>query len=176
MVFVGEAFETNESLQRLKSLLLDFFRGNVAESIDLTGLEHVICVSALTDSAVVDETHVKLTFRVYRPVLMKSGTRIPRVELTEMGPQFDFRLGRVTMASSEFYKKACKQAVDPSKIKKPGKNLSISNLGDKMGRIHMERQDLGKLQTRKMKGLKKSRDADIEDASDADRKKTKIEE
>lgn len=31
-------------------------------------------------------------------------------------------------------------------------------MGDKMGRIHLGRQDLNELQTRKMKGLKRGRD------------------
>lgn len=33
-------------------------------------------------------------------------------------------------------------------------------MGDKVGRIHLGRQDLGNLQTRKMKGLKRGRDVD----------------
>lgn len=38
-------------------------------------------------------------------------------------------------------------------------------MGDKVGRIHLGKQDLGQLQTRKMKGLKRSRDvADDEEA------------
>lgn len=36
-------------------------------------------------------------------------------------------------------------------------------MGDKIGRIHLGRQDLGELQTRKMKGLKRGRDTDAED-------------
>ncbi len=35
-------------------------------------------------------------------------------------------------------------------------------MGDKVGRIHLGRQDLGNLQTRKMKGLKRGRDVDAE--------------
>ena len=35
-------------------------------------------------------------------------------------------------------------------------------MGDKIGRIHLGRQDLSELQTRKMKGLKRGR-ADVED-------------
>lgn len=31
-------------------------------------------------------------------------------------------------------------------------------MGDKMGRVHLGRQDLSELQTRKMKGLKRARD------------------
>lgn len=33
-------------------------------------------------------------------------------------------------------------------------------MGDKIGRIHLGRQDLSELQTRKMKGLKRARDAE----------------
>ena len=36
-------------------------------------------------------------------------------------------------------------------------------VGDKMGRIHLGRQDLDELQTRKMKAFKRSRDAVVED-------------
>ena len=35
------------------------------------------------------------------------------------------------------------------------KNISHDAFGTKFGRLHMQKQDLGKLQTRKMKGLRK---------------------
>lgn len=38
------------------------------------------------------------------------------------------------------------------------KNVETDIVGDKIGRIHLGRQDLSELQTRKMKGLKRSRD------------------
>ena len=41
---------------------------------------------------------------------------------------------------------------------KPTKNVDTDVVGDKVGRIHMGKQDLATLQTRKMKGLKRSRD------------------
>jgi hypothetical protein len=44
------------------------------------------------------------------------------------------------------------------------KNIETDIVGDKMGRIHLGRQDLDELQTRKMKGLKRSRDV-VEDAN-----------
>jgi ribosome production factor 2 len=47
---------------------------------------------------------------------------------------------------------------------RPKKNISTDIVGDKIGRIHLGKQDLKELQTRKMKGLKRSRDiADSED-------------
>lgn len=45
---------------------------------------------------------------------------------------------------------------------KQKKNVETDVVGDKVGRIHLGRQDLGNLQTRKMKGLKRGRDGDDE--------------
>jgi len=40
---------------------------------------------------------------------------------------------------------------------KTKKNIETDLIGDKVGRIHMGKQDIKTLQTRKMKGLKRSR-------------------
>lgn len=50
-------------------------------------------------------------------------------------------------------------------------------MGDKVGRIHMGKQDLANLQTRKMKALKRDRSGDDVDAAgsgDAGAKRTKV--
>lgn len=43
---------------------------------------------------------------------------------------------------------------------KQQKNVETDAVGDKIGRIHLGRQDLNELQTRKMKGLKRGRATD----------------
>ena len=60
---------------------------------------------------------------------------------------------------------------------KAKKNITTDLIGDKVGRIHVGKQDLTQLQTRKMKGLKRSRgdvdadgDAAMGDAGDAGKK------
>lgn len=45
------------------------------------------------------------------------------------------------------------------------KNVSVDLMGDKIGRIHLGKQDLAELQTRKMKGLKRNKALE-EDADD----------
>jgi hypothetical protein len=50
------------------------------------------------------------------------------------------------------------------------KNVAIDIIGDKVGRIHVGTQDFGKLQTRKMRGLK--RPAGDEDDAEPKRIKT----
>ena len=73
------------------------------EKVSLTGLEHVICVTADPNN------NRKFTMRTYAVLLKKSGTRIPRVELADMGPHFDFTLDRVRMPDADMLKQAMKQ-------------------------------------------------------------------
>ncbi len=44
---------------------------------------------------------------------------------------------------------------------KAKKNIETDIVGDKIGRIHLGKQDLTELQTRKMKGLKREREMNI---------------
>lgn len=51
-------------------------------------------------------------------------------------------------------KQACRK---PKELKVTvKKNVSVDGLGTTHGRIHMGKQDINKIQTRKMKGLKKT--------------------
>ncbi|XP_070568809.1 ribosome production factor 2 homolog isoform X2 [Ptychodera flava] len=149
LMFSGEPFEQDYDYKRLKNLLVDFFRGPVISNIRLAGLEHVLHFAAVDG---------KIFIRSYRVNLKKSGSRTPRVELEEIGPSLDLALGRVRLASEDLFKKAMKQPKQ-AKIRKV-KNISRDVFGTKHGRIHMQKQDLNTLQTRKMKALKrKSADA-----------------
>jgi ribosome production factor 2 len=143
--FAGEMFDTDPDYQRLKNLLIDFFRGPEVTTIRLAGLEHVIMFTAVDG---------KVYMRSYRILLKKSGSRTPRVEVEEIGPAADFVLRRTKLASEDLFKQSMKQPkeIKPRKIK----NVSKDPFGSKLGRIHMGRNDMSKLQTRKMKGLKKS--------------------
>ncbi|XP_071504090.1 ribosome production factor 2 homolog [Diadema antillarum] len=144
LIFTGEAFENDPDLQRLKSLLIDFFRGPVVEAVRLAGLEHVLNFTAIDG---------KILIRSYKVVLKKSGTRTPRVELAEIGPSLDLVKRRTRLATHDLFKRACKK---PKALKpKKKKNISQDVFKTMHGRVHMEKQDLGKLQIRKMKALKR---------------------
>ncbi|KAM4633208.1 ribosome production factor 2 homolog [Polymixia lowei] len=155
LVFAGEAFDTDNEHKRLKSLLLDFFRGPTVPAVRLAGLEHVLHFTALDG---------KIYMRSYRSLLKKSGCRTPRIELEEIGPSFDFVLRRTHLASDDLYKTAHRQ---PKALKpKKKKNVSHDAFGTKFGRLHMQKQDLSKLQTRKMKGLRKRRGEVVAEAQE----------
>ncbi|KAK3096760.1 hypothetical protein FSP39_003001 [Pinctada imbricata] len=146
LMFAGEAFDTDIEYQRLKNLLIDFFRGPVVEQVRLSGLEHTVMITAADG---------KIFIRNYKILMKKSGCKTPRIELENMGPSLDLVMRRTKLASDDFYKRALKQPITAKPRKK--KNISQDAFGSKLGRIHMQKQDLGKLQTRKMKGLKRQK-------------------
>ena len=178
MHFASELFDTHSRFIQLKSMLIDFFNGEEIESIWLSGLEHVISVScapipaALNNAAStvnmypnqhpsIEDTSIlpKVHIRTYTTKLLASGTRIPRVELTPMGPSLDLTLRRHQSADPEMLKQAMKRPklkkTDVEKgLGKRKKNMEVDEMGDLRGRVHVGKQDLLKLQTRKMKGLK----------------------
>lgn len=92
--------------------------------------------------------------RSYKILLKKSGLKTPRIELEEIGPSIDFSIRRTKIASKDLYKIANKKPLELNVTKK--KNVSKDGLGNVRGRVHIDKQIITKLQTRKMKGLKKT--------------------
>ncbi|PNJ39090.1 RPF2 isoform 3, partial [Pongo abelii] len=99
LIFAGDDFDVTEDYRRLKSLLIDFFRGPTVSNIRLAGLEYVLHFTALNG---------KIYFRSYKLLLKKSGCRTPRIELEEMGPSLDLVLRRTHLASDDLYKLSMK--------------------------------------------------------------------
>ena len=150
IVFQGPAFSHQPAAERVRSLLLDLFRGSAPSEMSLEAVQHAIVVTA-AESGVYH-------FRVYRLNLKKTGSKLPFADLAEMGPRFDFTLGRERAADFNLMKAATAKpkAEHQSKIpvneekerkKVSKKNISTNVLGQKVGRIHLGRQDMTKLYT-----------------------------
>jgi ribosome production factor 2 len=154
-LFLGSLFESNPSYKQFQNVIVDFYRGMIVDSVNLSGLESVIVVTADDDG--------KIYFRVYRVGLKKSGTKLPRVELTPLGPSIDMKLGRIRAASDELTKVALKvpKELKPTKTK----NVDTTVLGETVGRVHMQKQDFDSLQSRKVKALKKRKHEQVEEES-----------
>jgi len=164
LLFAGEPFAdpANAEFQRLKSLLIDFFRGAEVTNLRLAGIEHALQFTAVEG---------KVLMRSYRIQLKKSGTRLPRVELEEIGPSLDWVVRRSQLASEDLFTTACKQVKNVRGQKKV-KNLSEDDLGNKLGRVHIQSQQIQTIQTRKVKALKESKEEKLEKVQE---KKTKAE-
>ncbi|ORX55607.1 ribosome production factor 2 [Hesseltinella vesiculosa] len=165
LVFNGELFDSNTTCQNIKNYFLDFFNGEESDAVNLNGLEYVISFTALSEN--------KIAMRTYTVQMKKSGVKTPRVELENMGPNFDFAVRRTVAPRRELWKNAVRV---PSEIKKTKtKNVEKDALGDTYGRIHVGQQNLSKIQTRKMKGLKKRSNESDED-DEVSSKKQKVDD
>jgi ribosome production factor 2 len=165
LLFAGTPFESpvpNEYTMA-KSFFVDFFKGEPADKVDVEGLQYIISISA-RDTVDGEEAKPMIHLRVYLIKTKKSGQKLPRVEVEEMGPRMDFRVGRMKEADESVLKEAMKKA--RTSLERPKKNIQTDVVGDKIGRIHLGKQDLKDLQTRKMKGLKRSRDV-VDEGDDA---------
>ncbi|MCJ1388022.1 rRNA-binding ribosome biosynthesis protein rpf2 [Xylographa bjoerkii] len=161
--FSGTQFDENGGESKFtlaKSMFIDFFKGGDAKEVDVEGLQWMVSFTAAEGSGEGEKRDI-MYIRCWRLVTKRSGQRLPRVEVEEMGPRIDLRLGRVREADEGILKEALKRA--RTSEARPKKNVETDIVGDKMGRIHLGRQDLDELQTRKMKGLKRSRNALAED-------------
>ncbi|KAI6241264.1 Ribosome production factor 2-like protein [Aphelenchoides fujianensis] len=145
----GLNFENDETMKKIGNMLVDFFRGPVIPKIRLQGLELVLSFTATDD---------RIYMRTYRSLLKKSDDVLPRVELVEVGPSADFEVTRHKFASDGLMRRAMKK---PKGLKqKMRKNTSQDVFGTKHGRIHVGRQQVHKIQTRKVKALRKSAPAE----------------
>ncbi|KAJ0165268.1 Ribosome biogenesis protein RPF2 [Colletotrichum tanaceti] len=167
LVFAGTAWDSpiaNE-YTHARSFFTDFFRGEQTDKIDVEGLQWIVSITADEPTAAgegdVGGTKPAIRLRAYTISTKRSGSKVPRVEVNEIGPRMDFRVGRMREPEEGMLKEAMKKPRGTEERTK--KNITTDGMGDKMGRVHVGRQDLGDLQTRKMKGLKRSRDVASED-------------
>lgn len=144
--FVGDGFENEPRLKQSKSLLLDFFRGRQVDALNLMGLDRVILITHTSANTIL--------FRQYSIALKKSGTKIPRVSMTESGPSLDLEIRRTKEPPGDLEKEAMKQ---PKLTRKKEKNVGTDLLEGRVGRIYVPKQDVDTIALNKMKGLKRER-------------------
>ena len=163
MHFSSEVFESHPRYIQLKTMLMDMFNGQVIDSICLSGLEHVISVTVApappdldpASSTSLPTVHV----RTYKFRMFASGVKTPRAELAPMGPHFDLVLRRNRAADEDMMKAASRRPKIAKKDVESGlgrkrKNLEVDEMGDLRGRVHVARQNLDKLQRKKIKALR----------------------
>ncbi|KAL8276566.1 hypothetical protein RQP46_011056 [Phenoliferia psychrophenolica] len=104
-----------------------------------------------------DKTLPLVHFRTYSVSFLRSGVPTPLVALAPHGPHFTFSLRRSQLPSTEMWKASLKKTVKKAAgTTKKNKNIDVDEMGDKVGRVYVDSQDLSGLQARKFKGLKRA--------------------
>jgi len=172
VIFQGAGFENDERLKRTKSLLLDYFGGPKPDQVMLAGVEHVVVCSTYDQPGAAAgqpgqaAAALPVSVRRFRVQLLKAASRLPRVELEEIGPQFQLKLDRTKDPERERWKMAIKvpKQAKPKKVK----NVQSDSVGKKRGRIHLGKQDYHQIHTVHHGGAKlRKLEADLAKAAEA---------
>ena len=110
--FSGNQFDDPDPSSKFviaKSILLDFFKGEETEDMDVEGLQMMISFTGVERGGEDAEKHDIISMRVWRVITKRSGQKLPRVELEEMGPRIDFRLGRTKEPDQSMLRAALKK-------------------------------------------------------------------
>ena len=167
MLFVGDLWQQNDHTRRLQSFLVDFYRGDPVDKLVAQGLDHLM-VFALTEKFDASNNSVKTIHqRTYFCKLKKNPNgatdenKTPLPFLTPCGPDLDMVLRRDQWASPDLWKASLKQPAATKK--KKVKNQSTNVFGETIGRLHMDKQDIDKLQGKKSKALRRAERLDAEE-------------
>ena len=142
--FMGSGFEFDEDNKRIRNLFHDLLnRGTEIKEGDLLGLTRLfICITV--------EGNV-LQFRFYISKLLSnhvsSGDWSSMDPLDEIGPRLDLTIRRKQLASQDEYKRSISRK--SYLTQKAHRNVELNNMGDKLGRVHVQQPDLKTLEIRK---------------------------
>lgn len=157
LLFVGDRWQQSSDLRRLQNLLIDFYRGDVVDKLVLGGLDHAMVFTA-GDTLI----HQRTYFCKLKKDPSASAASAPPVPyLIPSGPDLDFSVRRTQWAEDDLYKAS---RVQPSALKaKKKKNQSTNLFGETMGRLHLDKQAIDKMQGRKMKALRRAEKQEAEE-------------
>jgi ribosome production factor 2 len=154
VLFNGDDYQTSENTEKLQSLLTDVFRGpHDVENINLSGIDRVLTFT-LEAPRIGGATVMVRQFAI--DLKKVQGSDLPGVDLVEVGPSFDLTVRRSQFAPPAMMKEAIRTAKDPS-VETKRKNISKNEMGDKLGQIHLGKQDLSSMTLARMKGLGRKR-------------------
>jgi ribosome production factor 2 len=163
-IFQGNEFESDPNLKTFKNLLLDYFRGQVLDKINLAGLDRVVVCTA----------HKSVVyFRHYGIILKTTGTKYPRVELDLVGPSMDLKIRRVRTGQADLHKLSLQVPRTRPKTAMR-KNKTQGKFGDSMATIHLGGQNLNEIALAKHKGLKRPKKRQTDDVSTASTSETAV--
>lgn len=158
LFFCGSLWSQHRELQ---SLFTDFYRGDVIDSIALSGLDHVMVFTMgeppTSPTSTSQPSQVLIHQRTYFCKLKKnpngsSSSSVPVPYLIPCGPDLDLTVRRTQWAEPELYREARRRPVTQKKTKNQTTNL----FGETIGRLHLEKQDVEHRQGRKVKALRRA--------------------
>jgi len=146
IIFQGELFESDFNYDRLKKFFIDYFQLLDRPNVTISELRRLIVISIENDEKIVKIRNYQINGD------LSNKNSLPKVNLIEIGPSFDLKERKFLLADEVLYKKALKQPKGVKEVKE--KNIEKNKiLGEKRGRIHMQKQNLKAVSLKKFKKI-----------------------
>ena len=146
IIFQGELFESDFNYDRLKKFFIDFFQLYDKESIIISEMRRIMAISIEKDEKIVKIRNYQINGN------LTSKANLSKINLIEIGPSFDLKERKFTLGDEVLYKKTLKQPKGIKEAKE--KNIEKNKiLGEKRGRIHMQKQNLSAVSLKKFKKI-----------------------
>ena len=169
IIFQGELFEADFNYDRLKKFFIDYFQLYDKENVVISELRRLIVISIENEEKVIKIRNYQVNGD------LQSKNSLNKVNLVEIGPSFDLKERKFLLADEVLYKKSLKQPRGIKEIKE--KNIEKNKiLGEKRGRLHMQKQNLTAVSLKKYKKyMNKDRfDKKKKEAKNKESKESKI--
>ncbi|KAK7201132.1 brix domain containing-like protein [Novymonas esmeraldas] len=184
-VFEGSEFVTDPAFIRLKNLLVDYFRGGNDAEINLDGCDRVLffslrsqngedaCMAPSTDCYTnkppSEKGNTVLCMRHYAVKKPSAASGVPtsikNVQLYDIGPNFDFELRRISFATPQEFKVACRIPRETlATLRSTESNVQSDGLNNLRGQLHVGKQDVHELSLRRFKAHRRGGAAAGDDA------------
>eukprot|EP00088_Acartia_fossae_P062562 TRINITY_DN75630_c0_g1_i1.p1 TRINITY_DN75630_c0_g1~~TRINITY_DN75630_c0_g1_i1.p1 ORF type:complete len:280 (-),score=1.54 TRINITY_DN75630_c0_g1_i1:18-803(-) len=151
VIFIGEEWEGTR-MKGIKSWWLDYFRGAEERTV-MAPLYAKFMVAFIAETLESKDDKEQFHMRVY--TTSRNGKE---VQLTECGPRVMWEVVRWQEPSAEMWRRATKKPPSPYQPTAGGvksKLMEINELGERLGRVTVETQDLSGIVSRRFKGLSK---------------------
>lgn len=146
IIFQGELFESDFNYDRLKKFFIDYFQLLDRPNVVISELRRLIVISIENDEKIVKIRNYQINGD------LSSKNSLQKVNLIEIGPSFDLKERKFLLADEVLYKKALKQPKGVKETKE--KNIEKNKiLGEKRGRLHMQKQNLKAVSLKKFKKI-----------------------
>ena len=146
IIFQGELFESDFNYDRLKKFFIDYFQLYDKENVVISQLRRIIAISIENDEKIIKIRNYQVNGD------LSNKNSLQKINLVKIGPSFDLKERKFLLADEVLYKKTLKQPKGVKEIKE--KNIEKNKiLGEKRGRIHMQKQNLTAVSLKKYKKI-----------------------
>ncbi len=157
LLFQGDLFVNNSKFSTIQNILIDFFKGQVIQKVNILGLEHVIVFTALSEEKISMKRYL-IQYSDDTSAQSAQQTIAPQVSLVDVGPSMILTIRRDRFASEDLKKRAMEVPAELKVSKARNKNVMVNPITkEREARIFVQQQPIHTIALRRFEAFKKDK-------------------